>query len=133
MLCTGEGRVAGADIVPIKGRNPFPPAQVLDLAVSVAIGRDLVASEDQMAAQIEDWFLRPTTRSELMASVARLIDRGWIDRSSREDFPYCLTEKGVDAATALAGGMIRMIDRGRGLFKTSFLLQSMDLAQGKCS
>jgi hypothetical protein len=28
--------------------------------------------------------------------------------------------------------MIRMIDRGRGHFKTAFLLQMLDLEKGKC-
>jgi hypothetical protein len=28
--------------------------------------------------------------------------------------------------------MIRMIDRGRGYFKTAFLLQMLDLEKGKC-
>jgi hypothetical protein len=64
--------------------------------------------------------------------VSRLIDRGWIHRSDNGDFDFCLTDAGVEAASTLSGGMIRMIDRGRGLLKTSFLLQSIDLEQGKC-
>lgn len=124
--------MSGADIVALERDDPFPPAQVLDLAVSVAIGRDLAASEAEMFRRIEDWFLRPATRAELKASVSRLIDRGWIHRSDNGDFDFCLTDAGVEAASTLSGGMIRMIDRGRGLLKTSFLLQSIDLEQGKC-
>ena len=125
--------MSGTDIVALQRDDPFPPAQVLDLAVSVAIGRELAASESEMFERIEDWFLRPATRAELKASVSRLIDRGWIHRSSDDDdFDLCLTDAGVEAATTLSGGMIRMIDRGRGLIQTSFLLQSLDLAQGKC-
>ena len=125
--------MSGADIVALQRDDPFPPAQVLDLAVSVAIGRELAASESEMFERIEDWFLRPATRAELKASVSRLIDRGWIHRSSDDDdFDLCLTDAGVEAATTLSGGMIRMIDRGRGLIQTSFLLHSLDLAQGKC-
>lgn len=125
--------MSGADIVALQGDDPFPPAHVLDLAVSVAIGRDLAANESEMHSRIEDWFLRPATRAELKASVSRLIDRGWIHRSNdNDDVDFCLTEAGVEAATTLSGGMIRMIDRGRGLIQTSFLLQSLDLAQGKC-
>lgn len=124
--------MSGADIVALQRDDPFPPAQVLDLAVSVAIGRELAASESEMFERIEDWFLRPATRAELKASVSRLIDRGWIHRSNDDDdFDLCLTDAGVEAATTLSGGMIRMIDRGRGLIQTSFL-QSLDLAQGKC-
>ena len=122
-----------ADIVAIDSSDPFPPAQVLDLAVSVAIGRELADSEADMFKQIEDWFLRPASRPELMASVARLIDRGWIHRSGDDLFDFCLTEAGVDAATTLSGGMIRMIDRGRGLLKTSYLLQMLDIEKGKCT
>ena len=125
--------MSGADIVALQRDDPFPPAQVLDLAVSVAIGRELAASESEMFERIEDWFLRPATRAELKASVSRLIDRGWIHRSNDDDdFDLCLTDAGVEAPTTLSGGMIRMIDRGRGLIQTSFLLQSLDLAQGKC-
>ncbi|MEM6409972.1 MAG: hypothetical protein AAF683_00385 [Pseudomonadota bacterium] len=124
--------MSGADIVALQGGDPFPSAEVLDLALSVAIGRDLAASEDEMFSLVEDWFLRPASKSELMASVARLIDRGWVNRSSHEDFDYCLTEEGVDATATLSGGMIRMIDRGRGLIKTAYLIQAMDLSQGKC-
>ena len=125
--------MSGADIVALHRDDPFPPAQVLDLAVSVAIGRELAASESEMFERIEDWFLRPATRAELKASVSRLIDRGWIHRSNdNDDFDFCLTDAGVEAATTLSGGMIRMIDRGRGLIQTSFLLQSLDLVQGKC-
>ena len=43
------------------------------------------------------------------------------------------TNAGVDGATTLSGGMIRMIDRGRGHFKTAFLLQMLELDKGKCS
>lgn len=124
--------MSGADIVPLCGSDPFPSAEVLDLAVSVAIARDLASTETEMLDRINDWFLHPASQSELMASIVRLIDRGWIHRSSDEGFDYCLTEEGVDATTTLSGGMIRMIDCGRGLIKTSFLLQAMDLQKGKC-
>lgn len=124
--------MSGAEIVPFQSGDPFPSAEVLDLAVSVAIGRDLASDEGEMFQRIEDWFLRPASRSELMASVARLIDRGWVHRMDDEGFDLCLTDAGVDATTTLSGGMIRMIDRGRGLIKTSFLLQSLDLQKGKC-
>ena len=77
--------MSGADIVALQRDDPFPPAQVLDLAVSVAIGRELAASESEMFERIEDWFLRPATRAELKASVSRLIDRGWIHRSNDDD------------------------------------------------
>lgn len=124
--------MASGNVLFFDGPDPFPKAEVLDLAVSVAIGNELAANEDEMASQIADWFLRPATRSELLASVARLIDRGWIDRCGDSEFDLCLTDTGVDATTTLSGGMIRMIDRGRGLLKTSYLLQMLDLEKGKC-
>ncbi len=37
--------MSSADILAFPHSEPFPPAQVLDLAVSVAIGRDLARSE----------------------------------------------------------------------------------------
>lgn len=122
-----------AEIVAIGSDNPFPRAQVLDLAVSVAIGRDLATTEDEIAKHVENWFMRPIGEPELVASVARLIDRGWVKAFGPTGSGYCLTQLGVDATTTLSGGMIRLIDRGRGLLKASFLLQSLDLAEGKCS
>lgn len=122
----------GTDILAIESGDPFPPAQVLDLAVSVAIGRELATSEEELLALIREWFLRPASRSELSASLARLQGKGWFQPSSGEGLDFCLTEVGVDAATTLSGGMIRMIDRGRGHFKTAFLLQMLDLEKGKC-
>ncbi|MEO1489383.1 MAG: hypothetical protein AAFR88_08125 [Pseudomonadota bacterium] len=124
--------MAGAEIIALGTRDPFPPAQVLDLAVSVAIGRDLAASEEAMLGLIAEWFLRPASRAELAASLARLQHKGWIARSNEPGFDFCITDAGVDAATTLSGGMIRMIDRGRGHFKTAFLLQMLDLTEGKC-
>ena len=124
--------MTSADIIAIEAHDPFPRAQVLDLAIGVAIGRELASNERDMFSLIEDWFLRPASKAELHASVSRLIDLGWAQASSDEPFDLCLTEKGVDATATLAGGMIRMIDRGRGLLKTSFLLQSLDLEKGKC-
>ena len=124
--------MSGADILAFPHSEPFPPAQVLDLAVSVAIGRDLARSETEMFALIIDWFLRPATVGELAASIKRLLDRGSITRMSDGDFDFCLTPAGVEATTTLSGGMIRMIDRGRGHFKTAFLLQMLDLEKGKC-
>lgn len=125
--------MSSADILAISSGDPFPQAQVLDLAVSVAIGHDLARSEADMVGLINDWFLRPATPSELAASIARLLDRGSIIRISDDGFEFCLTDTGVDTTTTLSGGMIRMIDRGRGYFKTAFLLQVLDLEKGKCS
>lgn len=125
--------MSSADILPISSGDPFPQAEVLDLAVCVAIGHDLAHSESDMVGLINDWFLRPASQSELSASIARLLDRGSIKRMSDGSFDFCLTDAGVDATTTLSGGMIRMIDRGRGYFKTAFLLQVLDLEKGKCS
>jgi hypothetical protein len=124
--------VPRAEILAIESGDPFPPAQVLDLAVSVAIGRELATSEEKLLALIRAWFLRPASRSELSASLARLQGKGWIQRSSCDGLDFCLTEAGVEAATTLSGGMIRMIDCGQGYFKTAFLLQMLDLEKGKC-
>lgn len=121
-----------AEILAIESGDPFPPAQVLDLAVSVAIGREFATSEEKLLALIRAWFLRPASRSELSASLARLQGKGWIQRSSGDGLDFCLTEAGVEAATTLSGGMIRMIDCGQGYFKTAFLLQMLDLEKGKC-
>ncbi|MEL6621660.1 MAG: hypothetical protein AAFQ11_02155 [Pseudomonadota bacterium] len=122
--------MASATILPLESGDPFPPAQVLDLAVSVAIGRDLAASEEDMLSLIKDWFLRPASAAELSASLARLQDKGWIERANATPFGFCLTKVGVDSTTTLSGGMIRMIDRGRGHFKTAFLLQMLELEKG---
>lgn len=121
-----------ADILQFRSGAPFPAAQVLDLAVSVAIGRDLARSEDEMFALIENWFLRPATHAELRLSITRLLDSGVIERACEGDMGFCLTERGVEATTTLSGGMIRMIDRGRGYIKTAFLLEMLDLEKGKC-
>ena len=121
-----------ADILALGNADPFPRGEVLDLAVSVAIGRDLASSEAEMFALISDWFLRPLSSSELSASLARLLDRGSITRLSDEAFDFCLTDAGVDATTTLSGGMIRMIDRGRGHIKIAYLLQMLELEKGKC-
>lgn len=127
--------MAGAEVIAFQKGDSFPAAEVLDLAISVAIGRDLAASEEEMFSRIQDWFLRPASRPEFMASIGRLLERGWISRrsGSEGDFDFCLTNAGVDGATTLSGGMIRMIDRGRGHFKTAFLLQMLELDKGKCS
>ena len=74
--------MSSADILAFPHSEPFPPAQVLDLAVSVAIGRDLARSETEMFALIKDWFLRPATVGELAASIKRLLDCGSITRVS---------------------------------------------------
>lgn len=100
--------MSSADILAFPHSEPFPPAL------------------------IKDWFLRPATVGELAASIKRLLDRGSITRMSDGDFDFCLTPAGVEATTTLSGGMIRMIDRGRGHFKTAFLLQMLDLEKGKC-
>jgi len=122
--------MVSATILALQSGDPFPHAQVLDLAVSVAIGRNLAASEADMLALIQNWFLRPASASELSASLARLQDKGWIECLSATPFDFGLTEEGVDATTTLSGGMIRMIDRGRGHFKTAFLLQMLELEKG---
>ena len=72
--------MSGADIVALERDDPFPPAQVLDLAVSVAIGRDLAASEADMFRRIEDWFLRPRGAE----SVRVPINRSGMDSSVRQ-------------------------------------------------
>ena len=70
----------------------------------------------------------------LIASLSRRLggQKNVVWPNDDDDFDLCLTDAGVEAATTLSGGMIRMIDRGRGLIQPSFLLQSLDLAQGKC-
>ena len=131
----GGHDVSGGEVIAFQKGDPFPSVEVLDLAISVAIGRDLAASEEEMFSRIQDWFLRPASRSELMASIGRLLDLGWISRRSGTEakFDFCLTDVGIDGATTLSGGMIRMIDRGRGHLKTAFLLQMLELDKGICS
>jgi hypothetical protein len=125
--------MSSADILTFGERaGPFPRGEVLDLAVSVAIGRDLARTRAEMFGLVADWFLRPASDGEISASIGRLLARGQISRFGEGEFDFCLTEAGVDATTTLSGGMIRMIDRGRGLIKTSFLLQMLDLDEGKC-
>lgn len=85
-----------------------------------------------MFALIENWFLRPATHAELLLSITRLLDGGVIERACGGDMGFCLTTRGVEATTTLSGGMIRMIDRGRGYIKTAFLLEMLDLEKGKC-
>lgn len=80
--------MSSADILAFPHSEPFPPAQVLDLAVSVAIGRDLARSETEMFALIKDWFLRPATVGELAASIKRLLDCGSITRVSDGEFDF---------------------------------------------
>ncbi|MEE4208873.1 MAG: hypothetical protein V2I43_06375 [Parvularcula sp.] len=126
--------MSGADILPFgEGDGPFPPGEVLDLALSVAIGGDLARTRAELSGLVADWFLRPASDAEISASIGRLLARGQISRFGEGEFDFCLTETGIDSTTTLSGGMIRMIDRGRGLIKTSFLLQMLDLDQGKCS
>ena len=127
----GETEVPRGEVIAFRKGDPFPAAEVLDLAISVAIGRHLAASETEMFARIQDWFLRPASKAELMAAVARLLDRGWISRAGENGFDFCLTDAGIDGTTTLSGGMIRMIDRGRGHLKTAFLLQMLELDKGK--
>lgn len=124
--------MSAAEIIAHGNDDPCPSAQVLDLAVSVAIGRDLARSEAEMTALIGDGFLRPASSSELAASLGRLLDRGAIARMDEGSFDVCLTDAGVEATTRLSGGMIRMIDRGRGYLKTAFLLQMLDVEKGIC-
>ncbi|WP_179506814.1 MULTISPECIES: hypothetical protein [unclassified Sphingomonas] len=124
--------MTGATVLPFGREHSFPPAQVLDLAIAVAIGRDLARTEAELLERIEDWFLRPATRSEVAGSIARLLDKNWLRRSGRGEFTFCLTAAGIAATTTLSGGMIRMIDCGRGLFKTAFLLQMLELGKGQC-
>lgn len=124
--------MGSADILPLGSADPFPRGEVLDLAVSVAIGRDLARSEDEMFALIRNRIRRPLA-SELSASLARLLDRGSITRRSDEPFDFCLTDAGIDATTTLSGGMIRMVGRGRGHIKIACLLQMLELEKGKCS
>ena len=125
--------VSGGEVIAFQKGDRFPAAEVLDLAISVAIGRNLAASEEEMFSRIDDWFLRPASRAELVAAIGRLLERGWISRAGESAFDFCLTDAGIDGATTLSGGMIRMIDRGRGHLKTAFLLQMLDLDKGKRS
>lgn len=124
--------MAGAMVLSIWNETPFPLAQVLDLAIAVAIGRDLARTEAELVERIEDWFRRPANGSEVAGAIARLIDKDWARRLSEGECSFCLTEAGIAATTTLSGGMIRMIDRGRGLFRTAFLLQMLDLGKGQC-
>ena len=129
----GGVEVTGGEVIAFQKGDRFPTAEVLDLAISVAIGRHLAASEDEMFPLIQDWFLRPASGAELTSAIGRLLERGWISRAGESAFDFCLTDAGIDGTTTLSGGMIRMIDRGRGHLKTAFLLQMLDLDKGKCS
>ena len=125
--------MTGGEVIAFQKGDRFPTAEVLDLAISVAIGRHLAASEDEMFSLIQDWFLRPASGAELTSAIGRLLERGWISRAGESAFDFRLTDAGIDGTTTLSGGMIRMIDRGRGHLKTAFLLQMLDLDKGKCS
>lgn len=62
--------VSGGEVIAFQEGDPFPAAEVLDLAISVAIGRNLAASEEEMFSRIDDWFLRPASRAELVAATS---------------------------------------------------------------
>ena len=58
--------MSSADILTFGERaGPFPRGEVLDLAVSVAIGRDLARTRAEMFGLVADWFLRPASDGEI--------------------------------------------------------------------
>lgn len=73
------------------------------------------------------------TGSEVAGPIAGLLDKDWARRSGHGECTICLNEAGIAAARTPSGGMIRLITRGGGLFKTAFLLQMIDLGKGQCA
>lgn len=106
---------------------------VFELALLTAITRCRPHLGDKgIAESMSDWFLQPVTVPEIRLAMDGMIAKGWLVASpSREVHESYPTTEGVDCATTLYGGCIRMLDRGMGLLNVRILSNLFDGLGGK--
>lgn len=76
---------------------------------------------------LSDWFQKSVSASDVTWALSRMEELGWVRSAGIELSDYQLTPDGIDSVTTLYGGCIRMIDRGSGVLKVSYLLSLLDL------
>jgi hypothetical protein len=106
---------------------------VLELALISAITRNPFHKGDEgIVAQLSDWFLQPVRVPDARLAMDRLIANGLLTPSTTGAIYDCVpTEAGIDSATTLYGGCIRMLDRGLGLLNVRLLSNLFDGLGGK--
>lgn len=116
-----------ANISTLHRPHDLPGMTVLELAVASAIGRQKPEDDGHLCDMLSDWFQQAVSPVEIGGALSRMERQGWVCGGGAAMCDYRLTPQGIDTVTTLYGGCIRMIDRGLGLLKVSYLLGLLDL------
>lgn len=116
-----------ANIATIHREHDVPSMTVFELAVASAIGRQKPRDDTHLCDILSDWFQKSVSAVDVTWALSRLEELGWVSSDGGALSDYRLTPEGIDCVTTLYGGCIRMIDRGLGVLKVSYLLSLLDL------
>lgn len=116
-----------AKITSIHREQDVPSMTVFELAVASAIGRQKPRDDTHLCDMLSDWFQKSVSASDVTWALSRMEELGWVRSAGIELSDYQLTPDGIDSVPTLYGGCIRMIDRGLGVLKVSYLLSLLDL------
>jgi hypothetical protein len=105
-----------------------PDMTVFELALISAITRNPPhQGDDTIVSSLSDWFLQPVRLPDARRAADRMVSKGWLNQGRSDAVSECLpTPDGVDSATTLYGGCIRMLDRGMGLLNVRLLSNLFD-------
>lgn len=116
-----------AKIATIHREHNVPSMTVFELAIASAIGRQKPRDDTHLCDILSDWFQKSVSAVDVTWALSRMEDLGWVTSDGLALSDYHLTPEGIDSVTTLYGGCIRMIDRGLGVLKVSYLLSLLDL------
>ncbi|GGD82104.1 hypothetical protein [Croceicoccus mobilis] len=114
------------NVATIYCEHDLPSMTVFELAVASAIGRQELSSNQDLMEILGDWFQRSVDDRDVVSALSKMEQQGWVRQAGETLVAYRLTPMGIDYVTTLYGGCIRMIDRGLGILKVSFLLQALE-------
>ena len=96
----------------------IPDLTAIEFALLIAAHRSPGISAGKACARVGGWFCAPLELAEVRRAVRRLAHRGLIEEEGDSLRP---SPAALEPATRMLGGMIRLIDDGRGHFDVALL------------
>ena len=106
------------DVISADAGRMIPDLTAIEFALLIAAHRSPGISTGKACARVGGWFCAPLELAEVTRAVRRLAHRGLIEEQGENLRP---TPAALEPATRMLGGMIRLIDNGRGYLDVALL------------
>jgi hypothetical protein len=99
------------------------PLSITQLCIAFMVMRDGSEAASGMAEQLECWFDIPVNADDVAPSLARMIERKWIQRHPIHPSRLILTDAGEAVAHSAFQGFVRFVDEGNHRWEAGMMWQ----------